>query len=47
MKTELCISTVLFQIDMILLNKPYTENLKTTISQYKRFIALGALKRRH
>lgn len=31
-------------IDMILLNRPYTENVKTAISQCGHFIALGELK---
>jgi type II restriction enzyme len=31
-------------IDMILLNKPYTENIKTAISQCGHFVALGELK---
>jgi type II restriction enzyme len=31
-------------IDMILLNKPYAENIKTAISQCGHFVALGELK---
>jgi type II restriction enzyme len=41
---NITVPTVKNNIDIIVVDKPYTENIKTVISQCENFVALGELK---